>query len=79
MSFLFTDRLRRDLIVRDVRNRYPQTDEVFERFGVRPSCWDCSLAVVAHRSGVSLEELLGALEEAISQRVPSDQKEWDES
>lgn len=65
MSFRFTDLIRRDMIVRDIRNRYPQTHEVFEHFGVRASCWDCSLAEVAHRSGIRVEELIAALDKAV--------------
>lgn len=71
MSFRFTDLVRPDMLVRDLRNRYPQTREVFERFGVRAPCWDCSLAEVARRSGVPVQELLRALEEAL----PSGAKE----
>lgn len=65
MGFQFTDFLRRDTIVRDLRNRYPETGEVFERLGVRASCWDCPLIQAAHRSGITVEELVAALEEVI--------------
>lgn len=74
MSFRFTDLIRRDMIVRDIRNRYPETEEVFERFRVRPSCWDCSVVEVTHRSGASVDELLGALNDAIAPRILSEGK-----
>lgn len=69
MSIRFSDLIRRDRLVRDVRNRYPQTHEVFERFGVRASCWDCSLVEVAYRSGTGVEELMAALDKAILPRT----------
>lgn len=72
MSFRFTDLIRRDMLVRDIRNRYPQTRDVFERFGVRTPCWDCSVAEVAHRSGVSVEELLAALNDVIASWKPAE-------
>lgn len=65
MPFNFAELIRRDMIVRDIRNRYPATREIFERFGVRAPCWDCSLAEVAHRSGVCVEELQQALDQAV--------------
>ncbi len=71
MSFRFTDLIRRDMIVRDIRNRYPETEGVFERFRVRPSCWDCSVTVVAQRSEVSVDELLGALNATIASQLRS--------
>ena len=79
MSFRFTDLIRRDMIVRYIRNRYPQTQEVFKRFGVRTPCWDCSLVEVAHRSGVSVEELLAALDEVVVPRIRAEQERRDES
>ena len=73
MAFRFTDLIQRDMIVRDVHNRYPQTEEVFERFRVLPSCWDCSMTEVAHRSDVSVEDLLDALNEAVFPRNSGEQ------
>ena len=79
MSFRFTDLIRRDMLVRDIRNRYPHTHEVFERFGVRTPCWDCSVAEVAHRSGIRVEELLAALDEVVAPRIPADLEKRGES
>lgn len=62
----FFGQVRRDMIVRDVRERHPETRAVFEQFEVREACWDCSVAEVAHRSAVDLPELLGALNAAIA-------------
>ena len=74
MSFRFTDLIRRDMIVRDIRNCYPETEAVFERFRVRASCWDCSVDQVAHRSSASVDELLGALNDAIAPRIMPESK-----
>jgi len=69
MGFNFTELIRRDMMVRDIRNRYPETQEVLERYSVRTPCWDCSVAEVAHRSDVSVDELLAALNQAIAHRL----------
>jgi hypothetical protein len=65
MPFNFAELIRRDMTVRDIRNRHPETRDVLERYGVRAPCWECSLAEVAHRSGVGVEELLQALNQAV--------------
>ncbi len=79
MTFRFDNLLWGDMLVRDIRNRHPQTREVFARFGVRTPCWDCSLAEVAHRSDVSLEELLDALNEVLASGVPEGEEPREES
>ena len=40
MTFRFDNLLRGDMLVRDIRNRHPQTREVFARFGVCTPCWN---------------------------------------
>ncbi|MFQ5776739.1 MAG: hypothetical protein ACE5IP_01885 [Terriglobia bacterium] len=75
MSFPFPERIRREMLVRDIRNRFPQTREVFDRLGVRVPCWDCSLAEIAPRSGKSLEELLDLLNQAVAAKPPEDERE----
>ena len=63
--FKFTDLVRGDEIVRDVKQKYPETTEVFERFGLRPSCYDCAVKVAARKVGASLNDLLAEVNQAI--------------
>ena len=67
VNFGFGSRAR--VIVRDIRNQYPETEGVFEQFRVRPSCWYCSVSVAAQRSEISVDELLGALNATIASRL----------
>jgi hypothetical protein len=54
----FTDLVRGVEVVRDVKQKYPETAPVFEKFGLRPSCDDCSIEMSARKVGASLEDLL---------------------
>ena len=64
--FRFTDLVRGSEIVRDVKQKFPETEEVFERFGLRPSCYDCSIEQAALKTGVIVSDLLSALNEVIA-------------
>ncbi len=63
--FRFTNRIHSDDTVREIRQAYPETEEVFERYGFRPVCYDCSIEQVALRAGIPLVELLLELDQAI--------------
>jgi hypothetical protein len=54
----FTDLVRGDEIVREIKQKYPETEPVFEKFGLRPSCFDCSIEMAARKVGASFEDLL---------------------
>ncbi len=64
--FRFTDLVRGREIVRDVKQRFPETEEVLERFGLRPACYDCSIDQAARKVGANVGDLLIALNEAIA-------------
>ena len=64
--FRFTDLVRGSEIVRDVKQRFPETDEVLERFGLRPACYDCTIEQAARKVGVVVGDLVGALNDAIA-------------
>lgn len=64
--FRFTDLVGGTEIVRDVRQKYPETNEVFERFGLRASCHDCSIEQAARKVGAAYDELLAELNRTIS-------------
>ncbi len=62
--FRFDQLIRRDMIVRDVRQRYPQTASLFEQFRFHPTCDDCDIGTVARKNGLNLSEVLDALNQA---------------
>ena len=63
------DRLiRASMTIRDVKQRYPFTADIFEGFGFRPVCDDCSIEVVARRQGLPSAEIIDALNTAITPR-----------
>jgi hypothetical protein len=61
----FTDLVRGSEMVRDVRQKFPETQAVFERFGLRPSCYDCSIEMAARKVGASFDDLLVEVNKAI--------------
>ncbi len=65
--FRFTDLVKATAIVRDVKQKYPETATIFERFGLRPSCYDCSIHQAARKVGAVLDDLLAELNETIHQ------------
>ncbi|MFB3920976.1 MAG: hypothetical protein ACE145_04600 [Terriglobia bacterium] len=64
--FRFTDLVRGNEIVRDVKQKYPETEPVLERFGLRPSCYDCSIQQAARKVGVEAGDVVAALNEVIA-------------
>jgi hypothetical protein len=63
--FRFTDLVQGAEIVRDVKQQYPETESVFEHFGLRPSCFDCSIEMAARKVGAPCEDLLVEVNTAI--------------
>ena len=61
----FTDFVRAGETVRDVKQKYPETEPVFERFGLRPACYDCSIEHGARKVGASVSDLLRELNAVI--------------
>jgi hypothetical protein len=53
------------MIVRDVKQQYPHTVVIFEEFGFRQACDDCSIDVVAQRQGLRPFEIVDRLNWAI--------------
>jgi len=60
--------IRPSMTIREVKQQYPDTNPIFEQFGFRPICDDCSIEVVAQRQGLPAYEIIEALDHAI---VPS--------
>jgi hypothetical protein len=61
----FTDLVRGGEAVRDIKQKFPEAAPVFEQFGLRPSCDDCSIEMAARKVGASLEDLLVGVNTAI--------------
>ena len=57
----FDKLVRASMVVRNVKQRYPQTVAVFEQFGVRSICDDCTIEVVVQRQGLRPFEVIDAL------------------
>jgi hypothetical protein len=64
---LFTDLVRGTEIVREVKQKYPETAPVFEGFKLRPSCDDCSIEMSSRKVGAPLDDVLVAVNKAIHQ------------
>lgn len=62
--FRFDRLIRRDMIVRDVKQSHPDTVAVFEELGFRPSCDDCDIEAVARKNGISSLDAVEALNRA---------------
>jgi hypothetical protein len=68
----FDQFIRRDMIVRDVKQRHPQTVEIFEALHFRPVCDDCDISTVARKNGLEIHNVLDALNQAAFGLKPSD-------
>ncbi len=62
--FRFDQLIRRDMIVRDVKQRYPQTIPIFEQLNFRGACDDCDIETVARRNGQNIRDVVDALNQA---------------
>lgn len=62
--FRFDQLIRRNMIVRDVKQSHPETVPVFEELGFRPSCDDCDIETVARKTGISSLDIVAALNKA---------------
>jgi hypothetical protein len=62
--FRFDQLIRRDMIVRDVKQRFPLTIPLFEQFRFHPVCDDCDIGTVARKNGLNIPDVVAALNEA---------------
>jgi hypothetical protein len=62
--FRFDQLIRRDMIIRDVKQRYPETIPVFENLHYRPTCDDCDIETVARKNGLDVRDVVEALNAA---------------
>ena len=62
--FRFDQLIRRDMIIRDVKQRHPETIPIFDGFRFRSSCDDCDIETVARKNGLNSMDVVEALNEA---------------
>ena len=63
--FQFTEFVRPDETLREVHQRHPETEVVFDRHGIRAVCYDCSVEQIAIKIGVPAVDLLLELDQAV--------------
>ncbi len=52
------DQVHGEDVVRDIKRQFPETESVFERFGLCAACYDCSIDQAARKAGVRVDDLL---------------------
>jgi hypothetical protein len=62
--FRFDQLIRRDTIIRDVKQRHPATIVVFEGLHYRAACDDCDIETVARKNGLDVRDVVDALNAA---------------
>ena len=62
--FRFDELIRRDMIIRDVKQRHPATIPVFENLHYRAACDDCDIETVARKNGLNSLDVVEALNQA---------------
>ena len=62
--FRFDQLIRRDTIVRDVKQRHPETVPVFDHLHYRPACDDCDIETVARKNGIKVQDVVETLNQA---------------
>jgi len=63
--FQFTDLVRGGETVREIMQKFPETESVFGKFKLNPSCNDCSIEMAARKVGASFDDLLVEVNKAI--------------
>ena len=62
--FRFDQLIRRDMIIRDVKQLHPDTVPVFEALHFRTPCDDCDIETVARKNGLNTLDVVQALNDA---------------
>ena len=62
--FRFDQLIRRDMIIRDVKQRHPETVDIFDGLHFRSACDDCDIETVARKNGLDIRDVLDALNQA---------------
>lgn len=72
--FRFDELIRRDMIIRDVKQRHPETAPVFESLHYRHTCDDCDIETVARKNGLNVRDVVDALNAAAFGSKPDTQE-----
>jgi len=64
----FDKMVRAGMMVRDVKVQHPATVPVFEKYGFRDSCDDCSVEQVSRKYGLDSQDVVAELNQAIAGR-----------
>ena len=71
--FRFDQLIRRDMIIRDVKQRHPDTVPVFDELRFRTPCDDCDIETVARKNGLNPRDVIDALNQvAFAAKVESE-------
>ena len=62
--FRFDQFIRRDMIIREVKQRHPETIDIFENLHFRSVCDDCDIETVARKNGLKIQDVIEALNQA---------------
>ncbi len=62
--FRFDKLIRRDMLIRDVKQRHPETVPIFDGFHYRTVCDDCDIETVARKNGLNVQDVVAALNAA---------------
>ena len=52
------DLVRGESIAQEVCAKYPEAAPIFQKFNMRPSCYECPIQFAARKSGIQLDQLL---------------------
>ena len=63
--FRFDRLIRRDMIIRDVKQQHPETVPVFDALHFRAVCDDCDIETVVRKNGLNLPDVVDALNQAV--------------
>lgn len=63
--FRFDQLIRRDQIIRDIKQAHPETVPIFEQFGFRPTCDDCDIETVARKNGLASMDVVDTLNRTV--------------
>jgi hypothetical protein len=69
----FDQLIRGSMIVRDVKREHPATRPVFESFGFREPCDDCSIESSARKLAIPVRDVVEALNQCIQQSAKGSQ------
>jgi len=58
------------MIIRDVKQRHPETLPLFEQFRFRSVCDDCDIETVARKNGLDSRDVVDALNQAAFRSHP---------